>query len=401
MRLRRAVVVPLLFVFGCQDRKADGPAVVDVTGGPAIAVSATAPAPATTAAPEVDRPGPRPLTGSIAGQPFRPQDVSMEGMKDGSLLMFRQTLEGGEASIQFLLPVPSGDQLAGRDWKFGGNLGDPVLIVTRSKAEPANVFGPDYTMTLRVTRQTREKVEGDIDLTVKNPADTALTGSFRAAYRKSPTDPLEPADAPYVHGTITIQNPKKTEKLAAGYVGVGADGKPYANEVGFPVDVGQTGYAPIPSPQRPSQVSWLSSTPDAIRYRHLNVPPGDYLVYVRRDTILSAWQRIQLKAGDQRTNDFTIDPAATGEVVVTLPATKAKDPAESSLALVPLKADLPELGLGSETYFNVATVKPGETTITVPGIPAGKYRAVRGTDVAEVEVVAGKAVSVTLAPAKD
>ena len=57
---------------------------------------------------------------------------------------------------------------------------------------------------------------------------------------------------------------------------------------------------------------------------------------------------------------------------------------------------LPELGLGSEHYFNVATVKMGEKTVKVSGIPAGRYRAVRGADEAEVEVAAGKSVAVTL-----
>jgi hypothetical protein len=109
---------------------------------------------------------------------------------------------------------------------------------------------------------------------------------------------------------------------------------------------------------------------------------------------------VTLKDGDQQTIDLTIDPAATGEVVVTLAASDAKGPGESSLALVPAGADLPALGLGSEHYFNVATVKMGETTVKVSGIPAGKYRAVRGSDAAEVEVTAGKSVAVTLGPKK-
>jgi len=105
---------------------------------------------------------------------------------------------------------------------------------------------------------------------------------------------------------------------------------------------------------------------------------------------------VRRKDGDRQTADLTIDPATTGEVVVTLPDSDAKGPAETSLSLVPAKADLPELGLGSEHYFNVATVKMGEKTVKVSGVPAGKYRAVRGADEAEVEVVAGKSVAVTL-----
>src|SRR5207245_2940264 len=130
--------------------------------------------------------------------------------------------------------------------------------------------------------------------------------------------PLGPEDAPYVQGKIVIKGAKMTEKLGAGYVGVGTDGKPYANEAAIPITIGKVMYVPLPNPEKPSQVSWLSSMEDGLAYRHLNMPPGDYLVYVRRDTVVSAWKRIGLKDGDQQTIDLTIDPATTGEVVVTL-----------------------------------------------------------------------------------
>jgi hypothetical protein len=46
-------------------------------------------------------------------------------------------------------------------------------------------------------------------------------------------------------------------------------------------------------------------------------------------------------------------------------------------------------------------VKKDQTKVTVKGVPAGKYRAVRGESAAaEVEVVAGKSVTVTLVPTK-
>jgi hypothetical protein len=276
---------------------------------------------------------------------------------------------------------------------------DPVVSIKRPDKEMAdNVFGPDYTMTLKFRTQTRDAVEGEIDFTATKPAGTKLKGPFRAVYRRSPTAPLGPDDAPCVYGKIVLKGAKKTEKLAAGFVGVGADGKPYPNEAPVPIDVGQPIHVAVPNPEQPSQLSILASTGDAILYRHLNMPPGDYLVYVRRDTIMSAWKRVQIKAGDLLAIDLTIDPTNSGEVVVTLPA--ATESTDNSFALVPLKADLPDLGLGSSQYFSVATVKMGETSVKVSGIPAGKYRAVRGTDEAEVEVIAGKSVSVTLGPPK-
>ena len=401
MCFRRAILFTLLLAVGCQDKKPDPPPAGGGTPAPADTTAAvtTDTAPATTVTPAV--PTPPPLEGTFEGKPFRPTTVSMDGVKEFTVLAFHLPEGPGEFSIQINLPVAEGEKVEGRDWTFGGKIDDPILALMRPGQEQGTtVFGPDYTMTLRLTKHTRDSVEGVIDLTVKKPAGTALKGPFKAAYRKSPTAPLGPEDAPYVQGKIVVKGAKRTEKLGAGYVGVGTDGKPYFNEAGFPVTVGEVGYAPFPAPESPSQLSWLASTQDAITYRHLNVPPGDYLFYVRRDTVMSAWKRVTLKAGDQHTVDLTIDPATTGEVVVTLPASDAKGPGETSLALVPAGADLPALGLGSEHHFSVATVKMGETTVKVSGIPAGKYRAVRGSDAAEVEVAAGKSVAVTLGPAK-
>jgi hypothetical protein len=393
MHFRPAIVIAFL-ALGCQDKKPAGPPVAGET--PAVAETTTT-ATATTA-PGSFGPASPPLEGNLDGKPFRPDQVSMDGTREGPVLVFRQTDGKAESSIGIVtLPVPEGAKLSGREWTFGGKVDDPVVLVKRPEwDQPKTILGPDYALKVRLTNQTKDSVEGDIDLTVKNPAGTGLKGRFRATYRKSPTAPLGPDDAPYIHGKITLKGAKKTEKLAAGYVGVGTDGKPCFNEAGFPVDVGHVEFATAASPEKPTQLSWLSSTEDAIAYRHLNVPPGDFLVYVRRDTVMSAWRRIKLKDGDQQTLDLTVDPANTGEVVVTLPESDAKSPAETSLALVPAKADLPELGLGSEHYFNVATVKMGEKTVKVSGIPGGKYRAVRGADEAEVEVVAGKSVAVTL-----
>lgn len=392
MRFRPAIVM-LFVAVGCQDKKPAGPAAAVETPGPETTAATTA----TTSSAPVG-PGSPPLAGTMDGKAFRPNRVSVDDTPQGPVLVFHHTEEKGESSIGIVsLPVPEGQKLEGRNWTFGGKVDDPLVVLTRPEwKDPKGVAGPDYTLTLRLTKQSRDAVEGVIDLTVKTPAAT-LKGPFRATYHRSPTAALGPDDAPYVQGKVIVKGAKKTEKLAAGYVGVGTDGNAYSNEAGYPVDVGQVGFASAPCPEKPTQLSWLASTEGAITYRHLNMPPGDYLVYVRRDTVMSAWKRVKIKDGDRQTVDFTIDPANTGEVVVTLPASDSK---EMSLAVVPAKADLPELGLGSEHYFNVATVKPGEKTVKVSGIPAGKYRAVRGTDEVEVEVVAGKSVAVTLAPKK-
>ena len=119
------------------------------------------------------------------------------------------------------------------------------------------------------------------------------------------TAPLGPEDAPFVQGKIVVKGAKKTEKLGAGYVGMGADGKPYFNEATFPIDIGQPGYSTTPSPQKETQVSWLSSTEDGITYRHLNVPPGDYTIAVWHEKLGELKKTVHLAARDAAVVDFT------------------------------------------------------------------------------------------------
>jgi hypothetical protein len=97
------------------------------------------------------------------------------------------------------------------------------------------------------------------------------------------------------------------------------------------------------------------------------------------------------------TADLTVDPKTFGEVVVTLPKEEAKTVSEWPLALVP--ADAP--AVVNQFPFQAAEVKTGQETVTVKGVPAGKYRAVHRQSEAEVEVVAGKSVAVTLVRKKE
>src|SRR5262245_6306107 len=217
---------------------------------------------------------------------------------------------------------------------------------------------------------------------------------------KSPFDPLGPEDAPYIAGKVTLKgNKAEQETLTAGFVGMGADGKPHSNLAGFPVQTGLRA-STTSGTYAPQLTSLTNDEKTGAAYRHVKVPPGDYLVYVQRNDVMFAYKRVKVKEGDQLTNDLTVDLSTAGDLVVTLPPTRTKAPAEGTLSLVPFGADLPNLGPGSELYFRVATVKPGETKVTVGGVPAGSYWAVFGNVRNEIQVVAGKSTEVTLSPDK-
>ena len=178
-----------------------------------------------------------------------------------------------------------------------------------------------------------------------------------------------------------LKDPKKTEQLAAGFVGNRDERQPVLERSGLPVDTATDGFAECPG-SAPGQThpgqhrdGALVSAPQHAAGRLSRLPPP------RLAGCPPGSGQAQGRRSDGPRHDHR--SGTTGEVVVTFPEATT----ESSLALVPPKADLPELGIGSEHYFNVATVKIGEKTVKVSGVPAGKYRAIRGTDEAEVEVV--------------
>ena len=147
-----------------------------------------------------------PATGMIQGKPFTPDNIVLEGTR----LAFKKGKEFfAEQEMTLELPFKEGDPLQGKEWKLGGNFGDPAVTVSSRAGDNAPdtkfVFGQDYTAAVKITKQTSTTVEGTIDLQVKNPGNTFLRGTFTASFKKSPFAPLGPEDAPYVHGKIVLK----------------------------------------------------------------------------------------------------------------------------------------------------------------------------------------------------
>ena len=208
-----------------------------------------------------------------------------------------------------------------------------------------------------------------------------------------PADAPQPADAPSVHGKVVFVGPWNDENLTVGFAGKGADGKEHSNMAGMGVSPGSGGH--VTSETFAPQLTSLVARPkDGVMYRHTRLPPGDYLVYVKRDKVMAAWQKVAVKPGDQHAVDLTIDPARTGELVVTLPDAEAAEQFSPALSLRP--ADLDIAVSATNFAFDAAQVKTGQKTVTVKGVPAGKYQVTRGKSKGEVEVVAGKSAAVTL-----
>src|SRR5262245_13728292 len=256
-----------------------------------------------------------------------------------------------------------------------------------------SAMGQDYTMTLRFTKRTGKTVEGVIDLKVTKPADTNLAGTFVATVKKTAIDQLDAEDSPYVQGKIAFVGPWKTESLGVGFVGKGADGKTYSNLIGSNVTSGQPTSMTNQS-FRPQETSLTNDEKAGPMFRHVKMHPGDYWVFSKRGGVMAAWKKVTVKAGDQLTVDLTIDPAKTGELAINLPEAEVAEKDDWHVSVIP--AEMHEAGLGWDYAFNAAEVKSGTKTVTVKGVPAGKYHVVRGQSAADVEVAAGKSTKVDL-----
>jgi hypothetical protein len=386
MRSGSMTAIALLLLVGCQDKKTDTPSPSAGTAADAKSTTATSQEPVTLLGP---------LAGQIKGKPFIPDAVILEG----NTLSFKLGKDFfPDMEIKFDLPEKDKGKLEGKEWKLGGKeFGDPMLHVSaKEPGGPASMeptWPNEYSMTLKITKQTAKSVEGTIDLRVSKPANTQLAGKFTATVRKTLEDPLDADDAPYIQGKIAFVGPWKQEKLAVGFVGKGADGKPYSNMAGVTISANSPGGGATSMTFAP-QLTSLTNTKAGPGYRHTKLAPGEYVVYVRRGDGLAAWKKVTVKEGDQLTEDLTIDPAKLGDVEVTLPDEEAKDDFEWQVALIPVQAVTPDLNFGYG--FAGAEAKKGQKTITVKGVLAGKYKVVRGKSEGEVEVVAGKSTAVTL-----
>jgi hypothetical protein len=377
MRSRCLLLLVMLALAGCQGKKTEPQPIP-------VAATNNERAPVTTE-----------VVGVIKGKPFTPDQVGYEDRK----LSFRKGKDVfADMEISFELPASAGAQLAGKEWKFGGDhLDHPAVHVSMKEGQvlPSAefVWPKDYMMTLTFTKQTGASLEGTIDLRCSKPGNTRLAGRFTAAVTRTAAEEPVADDAPYVRGKILIVGKWQKTSLAAGFVSLGKDGKRTSNMAGTSLTQGGSEWA-TSTTFKPQLTSTFNHATNGPGFKHVKMTPGDYLVYARWGDVVAAWKKVTVKANDQLTVDLTVDPAKMGSVVVTLPEEEAKDRSEPNLYLVPLEFDRSDLWI--RAAFRPAVVKPGSTTVTINGVPAGKYVALRGKSEADVDVTAGKEAACTL-----
>ena len=170
-----------------------------------------------------------------------------------------------------------------------------------------------------------------------------------------------------------------------------------AGHCGFSITPGTTAYVT-------SFASRLESREKGgITFRHGNVAPGTYLVLLAWDDRSLDWRWVEVKGPDEVRIDLTVDPAALGELEVTLSA-GAK---ERRVHLLPLDKDgrLPDkAGSASSLAMQVgnyvqgarAEAPQGQDKVTFRGVRAGSYWVVAGGVTADAAVEAGQTARVAL-----
>jgi|GEM_PF-1881745 len=383
----------LLFGAGCGNKLEPVPQPAPATEPPPAGAPAAAPVNWTMDVKAMNPPD-APLAGRLGGQEFRPDKVEY----DGNALTFRQGKEFfADREIKLLA-------FGGSDTRGGLN-----LVVTPDKEFEFNVphvhaswkksgaalpetqmYMGKYALKLEIGKPEGGKVRGKIHLCLPDEAKSFLTGSFTL-------DAASFGQA-RIEGTITIKgDANKSYKLSVSYLGHDASGKLHSSHCGFTVAPGDSGFVT-------SSASRLeSSEKGIITFRHDNVPPGTYLVLLAWDDRSLDWRWVEVKGpGDMRV-DLMIDPAALGELEVTLPV-GAK---ERRVYLLPLDKDgrLPDkagsasslaIQLGNYAEGTRAEVPKGQDKVTFRAVRAGTYRIVAGDVTADAAVKVGQMAKVAL-----
>src|SRR5262249_20309929 len=162
--------------------------------------------------------------------------------------------------------------------------------------------------------------------------------------------------------------------LGAGFVSLDTKGKRSSNMAGTTFSPGGSEWV-TSTTFKPQLTSIFNHATDGPAFKHVKMAPGDYLVYARMGEVIAAWKKVTVKANGQHTVDLAIDPAKMGSVVVTLPEEEAKDRNDPNLYLVPLEFDRSDLWV--RMAFRAGQAKPDSKTVTIPGVPVGKYVALR------------------------
>jgi hypothetical protein len=197
--------------------------------------------------------------------------------------------------------------------------------------------------------------------------------------------PLGETDTPYIEGRIVNFDKlrgkfdsRTNNQILAGFFGKGLDGKRYG-----------TGRLDVSS----KSSSIFENGPQGPGFRHVKLPPGEYLIFLEHSWVMLAWKKVTVKPGDRLTVDLTIDFEKFGSLKVTWPDKTPFKSNNRDLAIIP--AELDGSGLIPTDFASMVYVEDGVNWIKFVLVPAGKYHVGAGFQMKDVEITPGKETSVS------
>jgi len=205
-----------------------------------------------------------------------------------------------------------------------------------------------------------------------------------------------PALASDIEGKITLRGDTEIYNLWVGCIYRTASGRIEDSGCGTtvvrggePVSIANRFFKP-----RITRLSWNAKA--GCTYRHANLRPGRYLVYVRSGKYYYDWQWVQIKGNkEKRRVDLTVDPGRAGTLEVHL----SDQVGATRVAFLLLDS------AGKVVFYDpkaaltrLSEVEAVEGRAVFEGLRAGRYRVAAGNLRKDVVVKAGQTTRLTLAP---
>lgn len=238
-----------------------------------------------------------------------------------------------------------------------------------------------YAMLLELGKKQRGRIPGKIYACLPDESRSFVAGTFTIVLQDETSEP----GAGEIGGKITARGPRPEGWIKVGCLGKGPDGKIEAPAVGTKADAERGGGTSLTWKPRNTTLQWDGKSGSGT-HKHLNRPPGRYLVYLRgrpdsdeSDAQYEGyydWKWVDVQGeGSAVVVDLQIDPASLGTLeIVVKGSTK-----ESSVVYLPLD-DEGQLPLpGAHHYFSrTSSAKIENGKAVIRGLREGKYRVAMG-----------------------
>ncbi len=360
------------------------------------------------------------VSGRIHGQTF----VMDKTERSGSVLTLRQGEEFfPDRSVKLFLFLKEGETLMGKKYRIadGRRMGGPHVHVQWKKE--GSRFGESkeflkYAMLLQFGKSKAGQLPGKIYLCLPDESKSVIAGKFSVEIFDNTHPEVNQTE---IGGKVIVRGKHEDLSISLGCLGLNPQGKFENPRIGFQLGGGvqldrstseNTGRN---YPPRFSSVAWDEEA-GRVSHKHVNRPPGHYLVYVRGRSKPNQngrtfsegyydWKWVELKNDKSKAQvDLTVDPDNTGSLEVSLP----DGVTAQKLSYLPLddqgKLPLPEV----ECHYHVwstSMAKFEDGKAKIKSLRPGKYQLATlrrvgrvMTAKAEVEVKRGETVTVELTP---